>query len=79
MQMLQLFMLERRREGARHYFVAGDLKVESRILCMWDSDDLKEIEGPQCCCGIEAPEVFKNAWSARFTSLCRFPTQDDDA
>ena len=40
MQKLKKVMQEGRKEGARRYFVAGDLNV--------DDDDLKEICGPQC-------------------------------
>ena len=54
MHMLTRVMVEGRREGARGYFVAGDLNVDLALLCLEDSDDLKDICGPQCLHGVEA-------------------------
>ena len=43
MQMPKRVMPEGRREGARRFFVAGDLMLELGLLCMMDNDDLKEV------------------------------------
>ena len=54
MQMLKRVMLEGRREVARLHFVAGDRGAELGLSCMEDSDDLKDICGPQCRYGLKA-------------------------
>ena len=41
-------MTEGRTEGAKRFFVAGDLNIELRFLCMDEDEEMQDINGPQC-------------------------------
>ena len=46
MQKLMTLMTEGRKEGAKLFFVACDLNIEMRFLCMDEDNKMKEIDGP---------------------------------
>ena len=54
MQKLMKVMTEGQKEGARLFFVAGDLNIELGFLCMDQDDEMKDMYGPQCWYGLEA-------------------------
>ena len=70
-------------EGARRYFVADDLNLEMKLLCIEDIGDFKEVYVPQCWCGIEADVAvraqviakrnFVNRWKGQGSGWCSLP------
>ena len=51
--MMTTVLQDGRREGARRFFVAGDLIVELRQRCTDDDGEMREFYGPQCWHGID--------------------------
>ena len=52
MQELMKVMTEGRKEGAKQFFIVGDLNIELGFSC--EDDEMKEIYWPQCWFGVEA-------------------------
>ena len=50
-------MLEGRKEDARRFFTAGVLNIESGFLCMDVDEEMQDIYGPQCWCGLTQTQV----------------------
>ena len=51
---------EGRKEGARRFFVAGDMGTEFGCLCMDHDEEMQNMYGPQCWYGNDAdPGGFK--------------------
>ena len=54
MRELMKMMTGGRKEGAKRFFVAGDLNIELEFFCMDEDDEMKEIYAPKCGYGIDA-------------------------
>ena len=48
---------EGRREGARRFFIAGDLNTELGLMYTDEDEELQEANWPQCWHGIDADLV----------------------